>query len=108
MQEEAKEAAKEQVDIPSVGYKISDAAKEKLSEYLNERPMAEVEPIFKNILETEVEDPMYSEAAISMVIAYLNEKCPRREAKPILDFLKIEGHITKYDIKPAAGEKKQD
>ena len=85
---------------PSEGYKFSPKLKKDLHDYLNSKPMMEVEGIITLMFETEQPDPYYTLEGIQMLTKYLQEKCPRVEAKPFLTRM-ANKELEKYAFTPA-------
>lgn len=69
---------------PAEGYKFSPKLKKDLHAYLNTKPMMDVEGIITLMFETEQPDPYYTLEGVQMLTKFLQEKCPRIEAKPFL------------------------
>jgi len=85
---------------PAEGYKLSPKLKKDLHTYLNTKPMMEVEGIITLMFETDQPDPYYTLEGIQMLTKYLQEKCPRVEAKPFLTRM-ANKELEKYAFTPA-------
>ena len=82
------------------GYKFTPKAKQIIHDYLNTRPMAEVEGLIFQMFENPADpDPFYNKEGITTLTKYLQEKCPRIDAKPIIELLANDG-LEKYILKP--------
>lgn len=106
---------REQATNVRTAFKIKPEVRQVIYNYLNGRPMSEVEPIIEAMFETKkldekgnvithpdgspvfVEDPFYTKEGIQMLTLYLRDKCPRSEAKPIINMLANNG-IEQYSI----------
>lgn len=82
------------------GYKFSDKCGIEIHNYLNQRPMVEVESmIFQMFENPDDPNPFISKEGIQTLTKYLQEKCPRIEAKRLIELLANDG-LEKYILKP--------
>lgn len=98
---EGNEDTSKQEDGSMIGYKIDADLKKDLYEYLNGRPMLEVEHIITSMFETDDPDPFYSLEGIRMLTNYLQGTCPRKEAKPFI--ARMAKGVSKFALKPKVG-----
>lgn len=82
------------------GFKIIQPLKKELYDYLNDRPMVEVEHIIWSMFENpEIgDDPYYTAEGIKMLTTYLQKHCPRKDAKAFIERL-ANGGLERYVIK---------
>lgn len=94
------------VNIPAY-FKFKKEFADRLISYLDQRPMVEVE-ILANTIErcTEDKDEAMDYEAITEIVRYLQEKCPRGEVKNFVKEMMMEnGAVITYIIKE---EKKEE
>lgn len=102
------EKTKPKEEQGTFGYKFPPDLKKRIYNYLQERPMVEVEEIIAAMFETENPDPFYTLEGVMTVTEYLKNKCPRREAKPLI--IEISKELQKYQISnaPVTEDKKSE
>lgn len=82
------------------GYKFTPNCRKEIHDYLNTRPMAEVESmVFQMFENPEDPNPYISKEGIQTLTKYLQEKCPRIEAKRLIELMANNG-LEKYILKP--------
>lgn len=82
------------------GYKFTDVVGKEIYDYLNGRPMVEVEDMIFQMFENPNDpNPFISKEGIQTLTKYLQEKCPRIEAKRLIELLANDG-LEKYILKP--------
>lgn len=93
------------------GFKFTPAVGDAIYEYLQTRPMNEVEGYINSFFETKIpRDQVYlSEEGIKDICEYFKAKCPRKDAKPLLALIS-NGGMEQFKIyneqKGAAKEEK--
>lgn len=88
------------------GYKFTKSCGKEIYDYLNTRPMIEVETMIFAMFENPKDpDPFMSREGIQTLTKYLQEVCPRIEAKHIIELM-ANGGLEKYVLKPTKPEKK--
>ncbi len=82
------------------GYKFTPKCGKEIYDYLNTRPMVEVESMVFQMFENPKDtDPYITKEGIQTLTKYLQEKCPRLEAKRLIELLANDG-LEKYILKP--------
>ena len=109
MAKEQQEKKKEEaVNDSEIGFQFTPELKAKLHNYLNSRPMAETEGLIQTMFETEDPNPYYSTAGVKLLTDFLVQKCPRRDAKPLVEAIRNGGllqfKITRPEKKEGAKE----
>ena len=82
------------------GYKFTPECNKEIYDYLNTRPMVEVESMIFQMFENPKDpDPYISKEGIQTLTKYLQEKCPRIEAKRLIELMANKG-LEKYILTP--------
>lgn len=90
------------------GYKFTPEARREIYDYLNSRPMIEVEGMISQWFENpEDPDPFITREGIQVLSKYLQEKCPRKDAKRIIEILANDG-LEKYVLKPKKPDDREE
>lgn len=64
--------------------KFSPAGRKLIIDYLNTRPMIQVEPFFVGMFDIEDKDPFFKIEWVKNLFDYLKNSCPRGEAKNVI------------------------
>jgi hypothetical protein len=104
--ESTKESLKLQ-EGEELGFRFTQECDKKIYDYLNSKPMSEVEKFMTAYFENPNKDKIYlSQEGIQELIDFLTKKCPRVESKPILEML-ANGGTKMFKIKNDITEKEE-
>ena len=85
------ENKEQKADDSEFGFQLTPELKATIHKYLDSRPMAESEALIQTMFETKDPNPYYSSNGVKILTDYLSQKCPRREAKPLIDAMRNGG-----------------
>lgn len=87
------EYSKDVLDNLTIGYRYTDEVKNMIYDYLNSKPISEMEVYINQYFESK--DAYLNTEGIKGINEYLMNKCPRIESKPILEKI-INGGVNIY------------
>jgi hypothetical protein len=103
----SKENEKDELaNVPEFIYKLDKILFTEIKNYLNTRPIGEVDWFFKNIFDLEYDSTYQTFEGIQRVMEYLVYKCPRREVRYLVRDMTADGGILKFQKNPPVEEKK--
>ncbi len=88
-------------DLDIIGYKFEASLKKQMYDYLQTRPMVEVESLLVTMFECKDPDPFYTEDGIKQLTSYLGQ-CPRKDVKSFVDAIR-NGGLSKYILREDSG-----
>jgi len=85
------------MEEPRYGFRIAEPLRSEIYEYLNKRPMIEVDAILTYMFENPDPKIFYTFDGIVSIVEYMRDRCPRGEVKEMINGLQTKS-LEKYKL----------